>query len=111
MELLLGLFASGFIGTFWYAHFHFWKTLKAEAPEVYQTNSDFSFVKYTKGMQWVDYALRREYKRLNNERISRAGDSLCKAYDFYQSMTGIALLVISLGVLVWAISVLVQAVA
>ncbi len=102
MEILIGIIAIAFISYFWYSHLVFWKTFKSEAPEEYKANSDLSLIKYTKGMQWVDYALQKKYTRLNNSKISDAGEALIRAYSFYQSFTGLALLAISIGGLVWA---------
>lgn len=68
-------------------HVRFWKILKAEAPEVYRKYTGYSFLA-PGGFRWVEYALSRGYKELHNEKISRAGESLCKAYLGFTSAFG-----------------------
>jgi hypothetical protein len=63
-----------------YIHFDFWRTFKREAPEEYNKHKDWSLYKYTGSFAWIDYALARRYKALQNENVTRAGEALCRAY-------------------------------
>ena len=62
-----------------YALLRFWRAFKEEAPDIYKQYNKYSFFSVG-GFPWIDYALSRRYKNINNIRITKAGDLLCKAY-------------------------------
>ena len=106
MEILfVTIFAS--LMAYWiYAHLRFWWVLKEEAPEIYSKHNNLSFLSVG-GFKWVDYALSRKYKELKNARITKAGNTLCKAYLGLTTVNGLLFLVAELIfviVLAWSIT-------
>jgi hypothetical protein len=100
----LFILAAGYWG---YIHLSFWRTLKAEAPEAYREHSEFNALKYTSGFGWIDYALSRKYRLLENRRITAAGDRLCRAYSIFTGSFAIGVMIVCLGfviAIVWFIA-------
>lgn len=93
--LILTIFVA--LMAYWvYVHIHFWLTFKNEAPEHYKKYSGYSFLT-TNGFPWIEYALRRGYKEINNNKINEVGEALCKAYLGFTSIFGILVSLMGLG--------------
>ncbi len=85
-------------------HFNFWRALKTEAPMLYRKHSEFSPSKYTCGFKWVEYALRKEYHKLENPRVTKCGEALSKAYMGYDSAIGLTAFLILVSFAIWMIN-------
>ena len=103
MDQLIGLVLLAGFGYFYYTHLIFWKTFKSEAPEVYRENSEYSFLRYVAGFQWIDYALQKKYRELENPKLTKAGDRLCQVYLGATGISGFVVFVFCLAVLTGAI--------
>jgi hypothetical protein len=85
--IILLIYAS--VMAYWfYVHYRFWRLLKSEVPDTYKKYSGFSFLA-PGGFLWIEYALRRGYKELENARVRCAGENLCKAYLGFTSAVGL----------------------
>ena len=103
MDLAIGVIFLAVSGYYWYVHFRFWKLLKSEAPEVYKKHSNFSPIRYVGGFAWLDYALQRKYLELKNNRITDAGELLCRVHLGLGTFVGYCLLAIAFGGVAWLI--------
>ena len=103
MDQVIGLVLLGGFGYFYYTHLIFWKTFKAEAPEIYRENSEYSLIKYVAGFQWIDFALQKKYRDLGNTKLTIAGDRLCQVYMGATGISGFMLFVFCLAVFAGAL--------
>lgn len=103
MDQVIALIFVTFTAYYCYVHFNFWRTLKTEAPNIYRQHSGFSPITYVGGFHWIDYALRRGYKELENPQITKAGEALCKAYLGFTSLLGYIPLIACLGGWLWVV--------
>ena len=104
MATALGTVAPACVGYYWYLHPRFWRISRTETPREYRNHSEFSLIEYTKGTQWIDYALSVRHGDPGARKISRSSEALRKAHGFFESFTGLALAAFSVAILPWALS-------
>ena len=94
MENIVVTIFIGLMAYWVYTHLRFRHVFKEEAPEIYKKYNKMSFLSVG-GFKWIDYALSRGYKELKNKRLTKAGDSLCRAYLGVTSINTLFMLLVT----------------